>query len=74
MNPKWLDTRDLLENVITVGMTLPQFDEMSGPLWIKIQGSLDQMVETGKKLATMKAMKRSEVLMHLDERTKKTLN
>lgn len=69
-NPKWLDTRDLLENIITVGMTLPHFSEETKPVWSSIKTSLLQMVETGKKLATMKSMKRVDVLANLDFRAK----
>lgn len=73
-NPKWLDTRDLLENIITVGYTLPQNSENENGLWAKVQTLLEQLSETGRKLATMRAMKRVDVLTHLDARSKKNLN
>lgn len=69
-NPKWLDTRDLLEGIIAVGMSLPVFSENDGQLWNGIKKSLDMMVITGKKLGSMKAMTRIDVLTHLDVREK----
>lgn len=73
-NPKWLDTRDLLENIITVGYSLPQNNETENGLWAKVETLLLQLSETGRKLATMRAMKRSDVLLHLDQRAKKDVN
>lgn len=69
-NPKWLDTRDLLEGIIAVGQTLPVFSENDGKLWTKISQSIDMMIVTGNKLATSKAMKRTDVLANLEFRQK----
>lgn len=68
MNPKWLDTRDILEGIITVSQTLPIYSEADDFLWTRISSSLDQMVVTGRKLATSKAMTRLDVLRNLDHR------
>lgn len=68
MNPKWLDTRDILEGIITVSQTLPIHSEADNFLWTRISSSLDQMVVTGRKLATSKAMNRLDVLRNLDHR------
>lgn len=68
MNPKWLDTRDILEGIITVSQTLPTHSEADDFLWTRISASLDQMVVTGRKLATSKAMTRLDVLRNLDHR------
>ncbi len=69
-NPKWLDVRDLLENIITVSTGLPQLTEDALPLWGSIKTSLDQIVETGEKLYTMKSMSRIDVLQNLSFRQK----
>jgi hypothetical protein len=69
-NPKWLDTRDLLEAVITVAQSILVHTEDDRPFWQKIKTSLEIMQVTGRTLATSRAMKRSDVLLHLDERAK----
>lgn len=68
MNPKFLDTRDILEGIITVSQTLPLHSEKDDYLWTRISESLDQMVVTGRKMATSKAMTRLDVLQNLDHR------
>lgn len=65
MNTRWLDTRDILEGIITVSQTLPQHTENDNTLWLRIADSLDKMVVSGRKLATSKAMTRQEVLTDL---------
>lgn len=69
-NPKWLDTRDILEGIIVVGMSLPVFSENDSNLWNTIRTSLENMIVSGKRLATMKSMKRVDVLTHLDVRSR----
>lgn len=70
MNPKWLDTRDIIEGIVTVSQTLPTHTEADNYLWLRIRDSLDMMVVSGRKLATSKAMVRPDVLAHLDHRAK----
>lgn len=70
MNPKWLDTRDIIEGIVTVSQTLPIHTEADNYLWLRIRDSLDLMVISGRKLATSKAMIRPDVLAHLDNRAK----
>ena len=69
-NPKWLDIRDILENIITIGEGIPVFEEAANPIWIRIQTNINELLETCKKIYTMKAMKRQDVLAHLDFRGK----
>jgi len=69
-NPKWLDTRDLLEAVIAVAQSILIHTDDDKPFWKKIKASLEVMQVTGRTLATSRAMKRSDVLLHLDERSK----
>lgn len=71
MNPKWLDTRDILENVITVSTKILDYtDEAVGPVWLRIQQSLNDMIDTGRKLATAKSMRWVDIENHLTERAK----
>lgn len=70
MNPKWLDTRDIIEGVITVGGSLPLHKEADNYLWIRIKESLEHMVVTGRALATSKAMTNQELQINLDARSK----
>jgi hypothetical protein len=70
MNPKWLDTRDIIEGIVTVSQTLPVHTEADNYLWLRIRDSLDMMVISGRKLATSRAMLRPDVLAHLDVRAK----
>ncbi len=69
-NPKWLSTRDLLEGVIAVSQSITVFTNDDNPFWNQIEGSLNKMIHTGKTLATSKAMKRVDVLAHLEAREK----
>lgn len=67
-NPKWLDMRDILENIITMGYTLPQRPDNEDQLWIKVQGFLTDIAEQARTLATMAAMHRNDVIANLDHR------
>lgn len=69
-NPKWLDMRDILENIVTISYTLPQRPEEENSLWLKVKTFLEQLVVQTRTLANMGAMKRSDVLLHLDERSR----
>lgn len=69
-NPKWLDTRDILEGVIAVSQSILAHTDDDKPFWKQIKFSLDVMQVTGRTLATSRAMKRSAVLNHLEERAK----
>lgn len=69
-NPKWLDTRDILEGVIAVSQSILAHTGDDLPFWKTIKTALDTMQITGRTLASSRAMKRSEVLKHLDERVK----
>lgn len=69
-NPKFLTIRDQIERVIEVGQSLPTFNGMQAGLWFSIKGSLEGMSQIGHKMATSRAMKRSEVLKELDIRQK----
>lgn len=64
-NPNFLSLRDKIEAVIEVGQNLPTFTGQQAGLWFGIKNSLLAMSETGCKMATSKAMKRSEVLTSL---------
>lgn len=71
MNPKWLDTRDILEGVITLSNTITDYgDEQVGPVWLQIQEMLNRMIDSGRKLATSRAMKWDEIISNLDHRAK----
>lgn len=65
-NTKFLSVRDIIEGVITVGQTLPLHSEADNQLWLQIRDSLDKLVAAGRKMATSRAMTRSEVLTQLD--------
>lgn len=66
-NAKWLDVRDLLENIVTVSMSLPQ--KQQDVLWIRIKEFLIEIADSGRKLATMRSMTRKEVLENIDHRS-----
>lgn len=70
-NPKWIDTRDLLEGVIAVSQSITVFSGVDPSLWTSIKTSLERMIVTGKNLYTAKAMLRSDVLRNLDAREKR---
>jgi hypothetical protein len=70
MNPKWLDTRDILEGVIAVSQSILAHTDDDKPFWKQIKTALDTLQVTGRTMATSRAMKRSDVLLHLDERAK----
>lgn len=71
MNPKWLDVRDILEGIITLSNTITDYtDEQVGPVWLSVQQALNNMADTGKKLATARAMKWDDVVANLDHRAK----
>lgn len=71
MNPKWLDARDILEGVIILSNTITDYsDEQVGPVWLKVQQVLNDMVDSGRKLATSRAMKWEDVIANLDSRAK----
>ena len=68
---KWLDVRDILEGIITLSLkisTLEVSDEHLGPVWIRIQENLNDMVDSGRKLATSKAMRWVDIEKHLAHR------
>lgn len=69
MNTKWLDTRDILEGIITVGGSLPLHKEADNYLWLRIKESLEHMMITGRKLATARAMTGAELQINLDARS-----
>lgn len=68
MNTKWLDTRDIIEGIITVGGSLPIHKEADNYLWLRIKDSLENMMVTGRKLATSRAMTNPELQINLDAR------
>jgi len=71
MNPKWLDIRDILEGIVTLSHGITNFsDEQAGPIWIKIKENLDTMADTGRTIATSKAMVWSDITANLDQRAK----
>lgn len=67
-NTHFLVLRDKLEMIIEVGQTLPTFGPKQNGLWMSIKNSLEQMAQTGFRLATSKGMKRTEVLANLNLR------
>lgn len=67
-NPNFLTIRDKLEAILEVGQTLPTFGPKQNGLWMSIKASLEQMSVTGMRMATSKAMKRSDVLADLVHR------
>lgn len=69
MNPKWLDLRNLLENIIEIGQTLPTFSG-TNPLWLKIKGNLENMAVQGQKMFNSRSVSRQDVLDNLDHRLK----
>ncbi len=69
-NPKWLSTRDILEAVIAASQDIKVFIQEDNKHWDQIKTALEGMIVMGTKLATSKAMKRIDVLAHLDERAK----
>ena len=69
-NTNFLKMRDNLEKVIEVGQSLPTFTGNQSGLWFSIKTSLDNMAEQGKRMATSKGMKRSDVLVELALREK----
>ena len=70
MNPKWLDIRDILEGIVTLSHGITNFtDEQAGPIWLKIKENLDTMVDTGRRIATSKAMAWTDIMANLDHRS-----
>lgn len=67
-NPHFLTLRDILEKIIELGQTLPTFKQTQNGMWLSIKKSLDEMAIKGKKMATSKAVLRSDVLEMLDLR------
>ena len=69
MNPKWLDIRDILEGIVTLSHGITNFsDDQAGPIWIKIKEHLDTMTDTGRRIATSKAMAWTDIIANLDHR------
>lgn len=67
-NTKWLEIRDKLEQIIDIGKHFPPATDNRSTVWIKVKTLLETLEVTGRKLATSKAMKRSELLVNLNER------
>lgn len=70
-NPGFLNIRDTLEGIIEVGQRLPTFYNSQNIIWLKIKESLTELAQRGEKLATSKAVARTDVLAMLDVRQKK---
>lgn len=69
-NPNFLAMRDVIEQVIDVGQSLPTFNGNQAGLWFKIKLSLEGIADRGKRMATSKAMSRQDVVTQLDVRQK----
>ena len=67
-NPKWLEIRDKLEQILEVGKHYPPATENRSSVWIKVKGLLENMEIFGRKLGTSKAMTRIEVLANINAR------
>lgn len=70
-NPYFLNIRDTLEGIIEIGQKLPVMNESQNVIWLGIKTSLETMAERGLKMATSKAVTRTEVLANLADRQAK---
>lgn len=64
-NPKWLELRDKLEQVIEIGRSFPPSTDNRNLVWLKIKSLLEALETSGSKLGTSKAMTRTDVLANL---------
>lgn len=69
-NPYFLTIRDTLEGIIEIGQKLPVMNQSQNVLWLGIKTSLETMSTKGQRMATSKAVTRTEVLANLDVRQK----
>lgn len=62
MDPRWLNIRDLIENVLDLGKTMPPTKDDDSKMWNDIQTLLNRLAENGQKLFNLRSMPRVDVL------------
>lgn len=68
MDPRWLTIRDLIENVLDLGKTMPPTKGDDSQMWNDIKTLLTKLAENGQKLYNLRSMARVDVLSAMTAR------